>query len=320
MSPGTVDIDGNDYSINEEFRRTALMLSDELDLDEIEAVKYLLDAQEDPPVVGRPLIECAIIRFHQQRMFALDCLRLLLEIQSLEDEDDSQKFEALILYVENRLFLQLQSGSRRFVPKCMDALGAIKTWAQTLGDKLSAAKSLPQDLSGGFYEELETIEVARVNLLRQHEALGVILCRAVERRLGESCDFIELISILKKLDRYDVMLGQSFVSLLIEWALNFFQVHLLPAVGAFISLYGSTEGGHDLIEVRNLSSKLSPELDESAWPLPYFQASIRAWWLAEYSGFYLDDPPESAIPPTTDLDRGMFLPSILPSDCQINTR
>jgi nuclear pore complex protein Nup205 len=34
------------------------------------------------------------------------------------------------------------------------------------------------------------------------------------------------------------------------------------------------------------------------------QASVRAWWLAEYSGFYLDDPPEAAIPPNTDLDEG----------------
>lgn len=38
------------------------------------------------------------------------------------------------------------------------------------------------------------------------------------------------------------------------------------------------------------------------------QATVRAWWLAESSGFYLDDPPESAIPAGTDLDEGTSVP------------
>lgn len=73
-------------------------------------------------------------------------------------------------------------------------------------------------------------------------------------------------------------------------------------MGAYISVFGSTEGGYDLIKVRELNSKIFPAADDSTWPLPHFHAAFRAWWLAEYSGFYLDDPPESAIPPGTDLD------------------
>lgn len=81
------------------------------------------------------------------------------------------------------------------------------------------------------------------------------------------------------------------------------QVHTIPAVGTYITIFGSTEGGYDLIQARDLNQKLFPA-DESPWSLPPLQAAVRSWWLAEYSGFYLDDPPEAAIPPNTDLDEG----------------
>lgn len=76
----------------------------------------------------------------------------------------------------------------------------------------------------------------------------------------------------------------------------------MPALGAYISVFGSTEGEYDLVKARELNEKLFPSSDESSWPLQPLHAAVRAWWLAEYSGFYLDDPPESAIPPNTDLD------------------
>lgn len=74
-------------------------------------------------------------------------------------------------------------------------------------------------------------------------------------------------------------------------------------------MFGSTEGGYDLIKIRELHNKLFPLTGEATWPLPHLQAGVRAWWLAEYSGFYLDDPPEAAIPAGTDLDEGKNIPS-----------
>lgn len=80
----------------------------------------------------------------------------------------------------------------------------------------------------------------------------------------------------------------------------------MPTIGAYISVFGSAEGGYDLIKARELHNKLFPT-DETPWTLSYLQAAFRAWWLAEYSGFYVDDPPEAAIPPNTDLDEGKCL-------------
>lgn len=60
------------------------------------------------------------------------------------------------------------------------------------------------------------------------------------------------------------------------------------------------------MQARALNDRLFPLTDERPWALPHFQAAVRAWWLAQYSGFYLEEPPEAAIPPGTDLDEGMM--------------
>ncbi|KAH7159969.1 nucleoporin Nup186/Nup192/Nup205 [Dactylonectria estremocensis] len=287
VKTGKVIIDGDEYSINENFQQDALTLSDEVDVDELEATRCLLESQEDPSTLGRSLLECSIIRFHQQRKYVLDAVRLLLELEGLDGElADSEALEGIKLYVAERL-LQPAMGadtSKRIVPRCMTAMKEIKAWLQKLADKIAAAQTLGQTGPGRISEEMETVEFSRVSLMQQHELLGVILCRSVEMRQASDSDFMEFVSALKKLDKYDALL-----------------VHLMPTTGAYISVFGSAEGGHDLIKARELHSNLFPA-DDTPWTLSYLQAAFRAWWLAEYSGFYVDDPPEAAIPPNTDLD------------------
>ncbi|KFA75128.1 hypothetical protein S40288_02851 [Stachybotrys chartarum IBT 40288] len=280
-----VVFDGTEFKINEVFQQSALTLADEIELDEQEAARLLLDSQEDTSLLGRPLLECGIIRFHQQRKYALDSLRLLADFANLEDDlEESGALEPIKAYLSARIFT---SGSSRLIPRCMSAISSIRSWLQKIGDKLAAAQALGQYGSGGVAGELETIEFSRVSLVQQHELLGVILCRSIEQRQATTSDFVDFISFLKKVDRYDALL-----------------IHLIPAVGAYISIFGSTEGGYDLMQARELNSKLFSFSDESTWPLAYLHAAVKAWWLAEYSGFYLDDPPESSIPPNTDLDEG----------------
>ncbi|KAK9442641.1 hypothetical protein VB005_03704 [Metarhizium brunneum] len=286
VKSGKLSIEEQEFTINEKFQQDALLLSDELDLDEIEAAKCLLESQDDPSVLGRSLLECGIIRFHQQRKYTLDALRLLLELDSVEDDaEESGALETIKMFVAARLFQSRTGGAKRYVPRCMAAMGKIKSWLQRLADKIAAAQALSQVKPDQLSEEVETIEFSRVSLIQQHELLGVVLCRLVEKRQADVSDFMDFVSTLKKLDKYDNLLA-----------------HLVPAMGAYISVFGSTEGGYDLIKVREVHSKLFPAADDSTWPLPHFHAAFRAWWLAEYSGFYLDDPPEAAIPPGTDLD------------------
>ncbi|KAF4454992.1 hypothetical protein F53441_2553 [Fusarium austroafricanum] len=287
VKSGKVVIDGDEYSINDNFQQDVLTFSDEVELDELESARCLLESQEDPDTLGRSLLECAIIRFHQQRKYLLDIVRLLLELEGLDDDlADTEALESVKLYVAERL-LQPSMGAdatKRIVPRCMASMKEIKVWLQKIGDKLAAAQTLGQTTTGGVSEQMETIEFSRVSLMQQHELLGVILCRSIEMRQGSTQDFLDFVSVLQKIDRYDALL-----------------VHLIPSIGAYISVFGSAEGGYDLIKARELHGKLFPP-DTSPWPLSQLQAAFRAWWLAEYSGFYVDDPPEAAIPPNTDLD------------------
>ncbi|KAG6041533.1 hypothetical protein E4U41_003693 [Claviceps citrina] len=286
VKSGKLSIEGVEFSINEKFQQEALLLSDELEVDELDAAKCLFESQDDPSVLGRSLIECAIIRFHQQRKYVLDILRLLLELDSAEeDNEDSSALEAIKIFVAAKLFKSRPGGTKRYVPKCMAAMSRVKSWLQKLADKIAAAQALSSVKLGQLVEEMETVEFSRVSLIQQHELLGVVLCRCIAKREADTSDFLDFISILQKVDKYDNLLA-----------------HLIPAMGAYMSLFGSEEGGYDLIKVRELHKKLFPASDDSTWPLPHLHAAFRAWWLAEYSGFYLGDPPESAIPPGTDLD------------------
>lgn len=296
LKSGKIDIGGDEYSVNEHFQQTALTFADEFDLDELEAAKYLLESQEDPSILGRSLLECAIVRYHRQRNYALDALRLLLEMDKAAGEEDSEEedgfsMEAIQIYTAERIFTTgAATNNMRLASRCMKAMQGIKAWLQKLGDKLAAAQTLGQAGPGGMSEEAETVEFSRVSLIQQHELVGVILCRAIIKRQASSQDFIDFIAILQKVDRYDNLL-----------------VHLIPAVGAYINEFGSLDGSHDLQQARTLGSKIFPIADEPSWALPYFQAAVRAWWLAEYSGFYLEDPPPGSIPPGTNLDEGVYL-------------
>lgn len=224
-----------------------------------------------------------------------------------EDAEESSALENIKIYVETRLCQNSSDATARYTSRCLTAMTEIKQWLQKLGDKLAAAQTLGQNQSGSLSEEMETVEFARVSLIQQHELLGVVLTRSVEKKRAEIPDFFDFISYLKKADKYDSLLGKQSHSVFCT-CLNsdHLLVHLIPAIGAYISLFGSTEGGYDLIKVRELSSKLFPMNDGPTWPLPQLQATVRSWWLAEYSGFYLDDPPESAIPAGADLDEGML--------------
>lgn len=192
------------------------MLADEVDLDEIEAARCLLESQEDPSTLGRSLLECGIIRFHQQRKYVLDAVRLLLELDGLDnDVDETDGLEGIKLYVAERLFQPALGAdtTQRIVPRCMAAMKAIKSWLQKLGDKVAAAQTLGQTGPNRLSEEMETVEFSRVSLIQQHELLAVILCRSVEMRQASTADFEGFISFLKKADKYDALLGKILFAL-----------------------------------------------------------------------------------------------------------
>lgn len=210
---GKITVHGDEYSVNPYFQQSTIAFADEVDLDELEAAQYLLESQDDPTTLGRSLLECAIIRFHQQRKYALDCVRLLLELDRVDDDSEEEAREDLPMavvqvYVAERIFTTHIGDKRhRLLSLFLPALSGIRTWLQKLGDKIAAAQTLGPAGPGGLTEEAETIEFSRVSLIQQHELLGVILCQLVTRQQASVKDFEEFLPYLQRLDRYDHLLG-----------------------------------------------------------------------------------------------------------------
>ncbi|KAK6594639.1 nuclear pore complex subunit [Botrytis cinerea] len=255
--------DGQMYKINEDFQQGTFQLADELNLDEIEASQIFFDAQDDADATGRSVLSCSIIRFHQRRKLLLDCLRLTLQ-QIAELEGNSEQEQELKMFLEHIIKETISSQSPTtatninttrnaptFISKCISAMGDIRQWLQKISDKVSSASVLGQPSQP---ELLEIMEYQRHSLVKQHELLGVIVLYLVKADHSSVEDFELLLGVLKKADKYDNVL----------------------------------EGGSTIQDARALDKKINVKTDQNAWVLPYAHAAFRAWWLAEYSGWYVE--------------------------------
>ena len=291
-----VDDTGEEYQINTEFVEDTLKVAEELDIDEIDAARLLLDAsgENDPSTYDRPLWECGIMRFHRECHFLLDCMRLMIEIAT-DDEIEENMQDAFGALVEEKVFRVPPPGAQpaatqgredRIVPKCVGAMQALRQNMQRLVERMTAKMQLAQArLLTKVSDEQEVYEFAMFNMQELHQQLSVILCAAIEKRHAEVVDFKDFLAGLKKADKYDHLL-----------------VHMFPVLGTYITVFGSSEGIGDLQVSRDLNGMICKQSEDDTWAMPSLRAAVRAWWIAEYSGWYLDRTPAYSIP-NVDLDK-----------------
>ncbi|RYP92133.1 hypothetical protein DL770_001714 [Monosporascus sp. CRB-9-2] len=288
---GKISISDVEWNLNREFQEIALQVADDLDLDEVEAAKLVLDSEDNETEYGRPRRECAVIRFLQQRVYLLDCMRLLLELAKDEDEllaDGEDDYLGLLgQFVDQSILRRSQPGHAdpvakdRFIPACMATMGEIRAWLQKLIDQKTSATVLGRSDDLQFQE---TADYTHGSLVRQHELLAVILCSAIEKHVATKDDFVNFVRALKTVDKYD-----------------FSTVHLFPVLGTYITMFGSTEGTGSVEEARQLNEIICRQADDDTRQLPYLNAAIRAWWIAEYSGWYMEGAAGDGLP-GVDLD------------------
>jgi nuclear pore complex protein Nup205 len=222
---GKIKIGGEEYAINDDFVNDCLKAADELDLDELEAARLLVDcaAEGDPETQCRPLWECAVIRFHQERKYLLDCMRLCLEATA-DDELDPNIQEFLGAVAEEKVFgipppgSQPQGSDKKIVPRCMEAMQNVRSTLQSMMEKAHARLMLQQASLVKPPENYETYEFSRLSLVEQHECLAAILHAAVEKHHASVNDFKDLLNLFKKIDKYDHFLGMVDISCLFVWS------------------------------------------------------------------------------------------------------
>ena len=269
-------IDEVEYSTNDEFRETAKQISDTLDLDEIESARLLIEAEEDVKRLDRSKAASAIIRFHERRLFLLDCMRLLLRL--LHDLEGREIVRDTARQVVD-LILETKDGPARngslYTQKCLNAMAGIEKWLQSLGERHQGNVALGQTPST---EYTEILEFQQSSLAEQHESLGAIIAYLIKASYTGTEDFHKLLDYLPKLDRW-----------------NSIAVHYVPMIIAFTSKFGSPDGGGVLREARMLNSKILDNKDRAPWILRNLQAATITWWLSEYSGWYIEQPTGSPV-------------------------
>ncbi|KAL5350865.1 hypothetical protein ACLOAV_004436 [Pseudogymnoascus australis] len=285
LDSGRIQIQDEEYSINDDFKQGALMLADAVNLDELDAARIFFASQEDADVLGRSVLECSIIRFHQTRKYLLDCFRLVLQLSSANTDSDADSNSDELEAQENikstfqtavGLVLQTEEKAENgpsFVKKCLQSMADIRTWLQDLADRVNSANVLYQGQTDEFSE---TIEYQRVSLIQQHESLGSIVHGLVKARYSSVDNFENVLGVLRQTDRFDNLL-----------------VHYIPATAAFISMFGSPEGSGSLQQARNLNRMILENKDKNNWTLQYVYAGVSVLWLGEYSGWYLDNQGNS---------------------------
>ncbi|EEQ32268.1 conserved hypothetical protein [Microsporum canis CBS 113480] len=169
---GKIKLADVEYEVNLEFQQEVLQVADALDVDEIEAARYYIRAQSDSKKLDRSPIVSSIIRFHEQREFVLECLRLILhesfEVEREETQLLMKEYVASVLEIQNG---PLRNGSL-FARKCMDAMTDIEKWLVLLGEQIQKASIVGQSQEADI---LEVIEYQRQSLGKQHESLGAII-------------------------------------------------------------------------------------------------------------------------------------------------
>lgn len=200
---GKLTVDDQEYSLNAAFQEDTYQLADEIDLDEVETAKLLLDCQDDTRTLGRTLFESGLVRFHQQRRYLLDCIRLCIEIAD-DDELDTNLQDVFSAYVGQNIYDAGVAGGSKIISRCTEALQGVKNWLQKLADRTTAA---------GIFHGTdrppidEVFEYSRISLLQQHELLALTMANAIEKRHAKIDDCKNFLTSLEKLDRYDQLLG-----------------------------------------------------------------------------------------------------------------
>lgn len=267
LCTGSIVIEDDEYAVNQEFQENAAQLADTLDLDEIYAVKLLLDAEDHSNSTGTPLLASAVVIFQQRRQYLVESLRLVLlcSIDPGVNENVQLRSREVLDAITGGQHGPPQAVSA-YVQRCINSMSDVERWLQRLGERIQGSKAL-----GGFVsiEEVDTVRFQQESLTLQHESLGAIVSYLVKLGYSDTKNLDALLDYLPKLDRW-----------------NHLTIHYVPVILAFICHYGSPDGQKSLHRAREYHNRILDAREASTWRLPHFQAAVQSWWLAEYSGWY----------------------------------
>lgn len=159
------------------------------------------------------------------------------------------------------------SNAYGFWIKCLTTMDSIEKWLQVISDRVMGTQVLGQVPLPGF-EEIMTFQ--RQSLTRQHENLAAICTHMIKAGYVNLDCYSSLLGRAKTLDKHDLI-----------------TIHYVPMILRLTS-WVATETNVVMKDARKLHDELMAGRDNANWILRNLHAATLTWWLAEYSGRYVD--------------------------------
>lgn len=276
-SPPTikVQIGDQEYQISNEFRDSAIEVSDELDLDELEAAKLCLvivkDAEDEPDTLSLR----AILHYHRQREVMLDCARMIFRKAADEDADDEiaqylQDIVARIMMGEERR----PSERSAFWRRCIEGLTDVEASIRKTQDHVQLIAMTGQSLAT---PNGEALQAQRMFLAHQHETLAAIMTYTIRGNHVLPEDFRQLLSKAASTETpLDIM------------------AHYTPILICGSAYFGSDPATTEQA-AQDLHKLFASGPGQLQWKMKNFQYATTIWWLAEYSARFADYPADASV-------------------------
>lgn len=277
----TLEIEGTEYTITTDFKDAALIVADELDLDEVEAAKLCLHILEQMDQVDDALPYRAVLRFQIYRLTLLDCLRLVLK-RSADTSDDGDEISEMMQTLVRLVVRGNESEAPQqsaFWRKCIDSLAEVEEFMSRTQSYIETMIMTGQD---SHTARADALQFQRNTLAHQHEALAAVMCYLVRSQYVLPEDFRAFLSKAANSD-----LGADLLS------------QFAPVLIAGSSYFGA-DAAISQTNAQELHRLFADSPAKLTWKNAPLGAAATVWWVAEYSGRMEGEPGRE------DLDKLFF--------------
>ncbi|KAI9366036.1 nucleoporin Nup186/Nup192/Nup205 [Zopfochytrium polystomum] len=206
---GKIVVSGRSEVANQEFVRSAILLSDLLHINEEKAASLLRHAISEQPVFDRDSLDVAILEYSRERLASIECISLLL--QGATRSEVAVRTKKLFSFHLDRILGQTTDGVR-LASTILRRLVELSDRVSGLRDDTTAAGALggSQLKNAGLSEELIILHLNQ--LLRVRLALAeLLLSLAVQQKLDAS-DMLTIFDSIKNLELIDPVWQVLFAS------------------------------------------------------------------------------------------------------------
>jgi nuclear pore complex protein Nup205 len=237
-----------------------------------------MGAESESVELDRSQLQTAVIRFHRRREYVLLCLRILMRTALDGGDGDGDGSESAAVVRVDALQLAVQyivgvnesgnlSNAFGFWTKCLTTMESIEKWLQFIAERVQSAHVVGQVPLPGF---MEIMTFQQQSLTRQHENLAAICTYMIKAGYVNLDNYHMLLARSKTLDKHDLI-----------------TIHYVPILLRLTS-WAAAETNVVLKDARKLHDQLMAGRDSDSWALRNLHAATLTWWLAEYSGRYVD--------------------------------